>query len=251
MTDELQKREGGALVDPRSGKARGFEGMEQSDVIIPRIAIAQSTSKRVVDGDLRVGALYNTITGDTYVGPDGKPQLDFIACMFSKNRRFWDKQDKNNQICMSDDGKKAVTGHNCSTECPFNAYDWSVDEKQQRVAPACTLFYNYLSIISPFESLFPTSISMGRTSARTAKQLNSVAMLSGEDLFSRIYRLTTEKKENNKGAFYILKIAVIGRAPTDIYKKAEETASRLHKMNFSIHEEGTNEEPTGGDEIPF
>lgn len=255
MTDELDKATGGSLMVGPTGKARGFDGMEQEDVIIPRIALAQPTTKFVMDGDVPVGAIYNTVTRQSYIDPTTKKAgLQFISVAFAKNRRLWNKDNKNDTLCMSNDSKISTTGDVCATACPFNAFDWSVDDKKQRVPPACTLYYNYLSLLAPFDSDFPSSISLGKTSAKSAKQLNSFYLMSGQDIFASVLELTTEKKENAKGAFFIFKVRPIGRVPLELYKRAEQVHLKLKTMNYTIHEEGANDEAQGGagdDPIPF
>ena len=250
--DELAKRETTAMVDPRSGKPRGLEGIERDDVIVPRIAIGQSTSKRVQDGELHAGSLYNTISGEAFAR-ESKPYLEFIPIAFAKSRRLWDRENKDSSTCMSNDAIVSVAGKRCATECPYGAYEWGQDEKGNRLAPACTMYFNYLSLISPYDAMFPVSISMGRTSAKTAKQFNSFLMMTGEDIFSRIYAISTELKENQKGRFHIFKLKAIGRPALDIYKKAEALASRMAGMTYTIHEEGAEGEAgnAGDDPIPF
>ena len=51
---------------------RGFEDTKQTDVLIPRLALAQALSPQVTDGDpnriegLKVGDLFNSVTGRIY-----------------------------------------------------------------------------------------------------------------------------------------------------------------------------------------
>lgn len=260
--DELAKRENTAMVDQKTGRPRGLDAFEQGDVVIPRIAIAQSTSKRVADGQITVGSIYNTITGEAYVR-EGKPYIEIVVVAFSKSRRLWDKSNKDNTLCMSNDSKVSTTGAVCATGCPFpgvegakNAFDWGLDVKDpnKKVAPACTQYFNYLSMIEPFNSTFPLSVSMGRTSAKAAKNFNSLIVMTEEDIFSRVYALSTESKENKLGRFHIFKVTPVGRVTPDLYKKAEDMAVRMKTISYSIHEEEASEageSKVSGEEIPF
>lgn len=247
----LEKTGTKAVTDQRSRKPRGLEDMEREDLIIPRIAIAQSTSKIVTDGELTVGALYNTITHESFRNADNKPCVEFVAIAFGKSRRLWDKDDKNNSVCMSNDAKVSVNGKVCATECPFNAYNWSEGPKHERIAPACTMYYNYLSLIAPFEAELPVSISMGRTSAKAAKNFNSFIVMTNDDLWGRVYALTTEKKENNKGVFFVFKVKAVDKPPQEVFKRAEAMAVKMAGTSYVIHDEDAGAEAGAPGDEPY
>ena len=269
MADELELATGSkALVDPKSGKPRGLENFSHDDVIVPRIALAQAMSKVVQDREVAIGSLYNTMSRSSYINEQDQPYTEFIVIGYKKSRRLWDKDNKDNSLCMSNDGFKSVNGDNCESECPFlrrdvakeigknpqlTAYSWSEDEKGNRLGPACTLYYNYISILPPFQAAGPfalVSISMGRTNAKIARQFNSIIVASEEDIFARIYGLSTERKENKKGTFYVFKVKIVRKPKEEEYKRAEMIASRLSSMSYSIHEDDSSAED-GTDEIPF
>ncbi len=267
MGDELLVREQQALVDPKTLRPRGYENFEQEDLILPRIAIGQAMSKVVQDGEVKNGALYNTLSKESYLRTDGNPSLDVIVILFNKSRRLWDKDNKDSSICMSLDGKISTGKKICMSECPFTraevskdvgvfpnatAFEWGEDNKGQRLSPACTLYYNYLSILTPFEKAnLPVSVSLGRTSAKAAKQFNSLIAATDEDIFARVYTLSTEKKVNKKGSFYAYKIRMARRPTMPEYRRAEEIAVKLSTMKYTIHEEGVDEGTKNDDEIPF
>lgn len=244
-----------AVADPKTRKPRGgIEKMEREDLVIPRIAIAQSTTKQVLDGKFPIGSLYNTVTNETYV-KDGKPYLEFVPVLFGKSRRLWDKDNKANSLCMSTDGITSVAGDTCAVNCPFppvhgarTAFDWGQDEKGVRLSPACTQYYNYLSLLAPYASLFPASISMGKTSAKTGKQFNSYIGMTGQDIFARVYAVSTELQENKKGRFGVFRITQVGLPAQDLFKIAEAISEKFMSIDYTIHEEGAEGEASASDE---
>lgn len=267
-------------VDPVTRMPRGFEAIEREDIIVARIAIGQPTSKPVMDNTVRNGALYNTLTLDSYVGGEGtgdfknKPYLEFIPVLLTKTRRYWNPDRKNDSICMSNDAKVSVEGKVCATQCPYGAYDFSEGQNDKgqhvRKAPACTLYTNFFSVIPPYTTPFPVSISMAKTSAKIAKQFISFMLGTGEDLFARVWRLTTESRQNEKGNFTVYQTGPVRQATLEEYMFAESVAKMMKGSNIKVHDEsgaaedgtgaqGDQSEPTvqrtggsvGDDDIPF
>src|SRR5476651_2702608 len=76
MTDKLQTVDKNTTLAPAPDyipkRRRGFEDTVQSDLQIPRLALAQALSPQVTDGDpariegLKVGDLFNSVTGQAY-----------------------------------------------------------------------------------------------------------------------------------------------------------------------------------------
>jgi hypothetical protein len=239
-----------ALVDQRTGRPRGLGDFEREDVTIPRLAIGQPTSKRVQDGEMKFGDLYNTVTGQVYRDTNGKPFIEFIVVQFRKQRILWESDNKG-IAHMSNDGKVANDGKICATECPFNAYEWSEGPKGERISPKCTQFFNYISVLAPFQSTFPIAISMGRTNAKAAKKLNSFIMNTQQDIFAWVYSASTEIKENQKGRFGVFVIKPVGIVPPATYKAMEELYNQFSGAEVVVHQDGMAEDDKSGDEPPF
>lgn len=269
--DELAKRETQALVDPKTQRPRGYENFEEEDLIVPRIAIAQSMSKVVQNGDVRLGSLYNTLTMEAYT-KDNQPYIEILVVRYTKSRRLWNPENKDDSMCMSENGRVSQAGDVCRGECPHmrsvvarepgvnadetSAYEWSEDAKGKRLAPACTLYNNYLALTEPFDRcMFPCVVSLGKTAAKAAKQFNSLIMASGEDIYARIYTIVTEKKENAKGSFFVPKIRSLRKVDQAEYVNAGLMATKLALATYKIHEEENENASTDGqgtdDSIPF
>src|SRR5688572_33313161 len=91
----------------KQGQSRGFEAMEQRDITVPRLAIAQSMTPARKRGnpkynpDLQEGQLFNSVSGEVYG--------DFVVAtplFFFKSRIMFRDLDKGGGVmCMAPDGK--------------------------------------------------------------------------------------------------------------------------------------------------
>lgn len=75
MSKEIIEETG--FLDEVSGQ--GFEGMEQSDVSIPRLLVSQQLSEVTQSGNVAVGHFYNSLTGEDY-----GDTIQVIPCHFQK-----------------------------------------------------------------------------------------------------------------------------------------------------------------------
>ena len=76
MTDKLQTVSNPGVLEKApdyiTKTRRGFEDTVQSDLMIPRLVVAQALHPQVTDGDprripgLAVGELFNSVTGQNY-----------------------------------------------------------------------------------------------------------------------------------------------------------------------------------------
>ena len=190
----------------------GLENVTSNEIVLPRLGIIQPTSPFVDEGKARPGDIANLLTGENY---GDKVQL--YPLMFWSTRIYWSSKALNSQIlCSSKDGrngtlKTSETAGGVCASCPHA--QWQGSE-----GPLCTEFKNLLVI--PFaygtpeqeaEALAntaPTVFSAKRTSVVAVNKFLSTAMAIRQGgnrvpLFSSKWELSTEKKENEKGKFYL------------------------------------------------
>jgi len=218
---EVAKKEEQSLAVRKSGKDGmpvGFEEVDmQQDILMPRVAILQGTSELVLDGKGKVGELADSLSKEIF-GID----FTFIPLYCFKTRCKFKVgeglvcQSRNALTCtMNIDGTHHV-GESCM-ECK----DAQWPEDQTAGGPECSLVYNFPAINASAIMSFPIAISLMKTSSKAGKKLISLAMRTGEDMFSRKYKLITDKRTNDKGTFAVADIELAGKVTDEEYATAK------------------------------
>ena len=231
-------------------KVLGLDGIDQADLILPRIKLMQDMSPEVQAGTHKAGELVNSLTGQNY-----GTKLEFVPLDKSKTRMFWqDRKDGNAVLCSSDDGKKpkdpAAAGAiaqklkmkdvpkvmaECKL-CPFG--NWSGEEEgDERSAPRCTSYYNFPMLIKGDSS--PTALTMSRTKLKIGKKLLSLVALSGDNvsLFAKRYELTTVKEKSKLGSYFNYAIKPVGYVTEAEYKITKGLHESFKAMHVVVEQE--------------
>lgn len=153
---------------------RGFEDTLQTDVLIPRLALAQALSPQVTDGDpnripdLKVGDLFNSVTGQIY-GREVFVQL--LRKMPLRAMQF-------NPI---DEG-----GGVLDPDVPLDddRCQWHGDEK-----PVATVFRDFLAVLLPQREII--ALSFKSSGIKVAKALWGLATMRNKPVFAGRYVITT------------------------------------------------------------
>jgi hypothetical protein len=153
---------------------RGFEDTQQSDVLIPRLALAQALSPQVTDSDpnriegLKVGDLFNSVTNQVY-GREVHVQL--LRKMPLRAMQF-------NSI---DDG-----GGVADPDVPLDddRCKWHGDEK-----PVATVFRDFIAVLLPQREII--ALSFKSSGIKAAKALWGLAAMRNKPVFAGRYRITT------------------------------------------------------------
>jgi hypothetical protein len=153
---------------------RGFEDTKQTDVLIPRLALAQALSPQVTDGDpnriegLKVGDLFNSVSREIY-GREVFVQL--LRKMPLRAMQF-------NPV---EDG-----GGVADPDVPLNddRCKWHDDEK-----PVATVFRDFLAVLLPQREII--ALSFKSSGIKVAKALWGLAAMRNKPVFAGRYQITT------------------------------------------------------------
>jgi hypothetical protein len=196
----------------------GLENVTSDEIVLPRLAIIQPTSPMVTEGTARPGDIANLLNGDNYGN-----RVKIFPLMFWASRIYWSSKDLNSTIlCSAKDGrngtlKTAETAYGICAQCPHS--QWHEGE-----APICTEFKNLLVVPVSFDeedvegvvaNTAPTVFSAKRTSIVAVNRFLSAAMavrLKGNKvpLFASSWTLSTEKKTNDSGTYFVPVFSRIG-----------------------------------------
>lgn len=260
----------GPTAMERFSPAKGFEAMEKDDFTIPRLGIGQGLSSDVMEGTIKIGSLYNTITKETYT-KDNKPYLEFAVLTLSRRRIYAHK--KEGLVCMSVDGIKSIEDIVCLDACPYEgsksigdnvvrvespdlpkipAYEWSA----RKLPPKCAIYYNYFIMPAPFEqSTLPVAFGLGKSAIKAAQNFNTLLRMTGRDIWVNRVSITTVLKTKGENKWYAPDIRLIGAIEDEkTIQSNQAVVEWLKNSKITIHDEenlAKEEAEAGKDDLPF
>jgi len=192
---------------------RGFgNGLDKSDLIIPRVKLIQAMSPELNENleGIKVGSIINSLTREILPG-------EFIPIFLYKNYARFNSRSTNDPNFDPDFEPGATMW--TSTD----PLDPKVQEQTRfgdnGAKPAATTFLNFFSYFPG--SPMPIIVSFSKSSYKAGKQLLSLAKFSGGDMFAKKYRLSSVMESNSSGTFAVLKVAVVGESSPEEFKLCE------------------------------
>ena len=202
----------------------GSETIENEDVSIPRIKLAQSMTPEVQQGTVPLGALFLNITGQVLAEP-GKPLRvvpvvqgkEFILWkdrqfdgggIFARAKKVFDSEikkvrylwDKPNQTFENKiKGIQKVTW-NTLTYVDENGMDAfgsaNVDDPDSH--PAATAHHNYVVVLPDHDNLV-CALSLSNSGVKKAKDFNAMLKMGNAPIFARVFNCKSVDETNPAG----------------------------------------------------
>lgn len=182
---------------------------DASDIVIPRIRLAQGLTAEVQDGTAKPGQWL--LTGYTPLD-----ELTVVPLMFARNRALRD--DAGSVLCRSNDSLNGIgtPGGVCS-QCPQN--QWVDGPKGERIPPACVFSYTYICYVAEHKTM--GLVEFRRTSIQAGKTLNTICAQKGIGNFA--VRLKNAKQSGKRGSFYQIVVQPVAADPS-VIKEARAAA---------------------------
>lgn len=252
--EELATIQAGPLVVPdylaqESGHAGG-ENIGKDDVVLPRLAVCQSTSpqrqknKPVYIEGLEEGQLFNTVTKEIY--PE---TTSLIPLLYLKSRIYFKPlKDGGGILCQSRNG---IDGGKLSPSCASCEHSqFHEDDK-----PDCDLFKNVVCLLLPPAVIAPQLVvfSFKSMALKVATNWITVMLSRNKPFYTQVYDVSTLSTSNSKGTFYV---------PTVNFKRwvsiEEMNAAKSEYLNLSSKQqhivtdnEETETTAVRDEDIPF
>lgn len=236
--------------------AAGLENVEQRDMTLPRLALAQALTPQLSKSDpkyihnLQPGMYFNTITGYVY----GETVKVVPLLMYKTRIRFNPIEVGGGIRCQAQDARHGVgdPGGDCEV-CEFARF--APDAKR----PECDLFYNYAALAFADEApLDPSAIlvvSLKSTAIKVAKTWNSLMRLRNTDAFAGVYEFTSAEVKRDNQRWFTPVVKGAGFVSEEQYKLAQamyqmvKEAQQAGKLKVDDEENAIDEEP--GSKAPF
>lgn len=245
---------------PDSRLSLGQTQLTGTDLVLPRIKVAQAQSQEVTSDPPRakVGEFFNTLTGKSL-----GTILRFVPLLPFKQRVFLVREEKRAAIdialksagldklgegsglmCRSLDMYIGIgdPGIECN-DCPLSRWDGAIP-------PLCSETYNVAAMTEIGELII---LSFVKSSAKTGKRVFSMLRMKGPSVrpWAFVYEASTRKVTlPDKGTFYVPEVIETGdNTPSEMLAQAEAWAGQLAGVQLDVTPEDDGEEADA--EAPF
>ncbi len=223
MSNEIARREiDGVLAempsDLRDAKPEGLDHLTAADIAMPRLLIAQQMSPQLDPSkpqfleDLRVGEMFNSLTGQIY----GKGPLLFGVVRADMPRWV--------EFIPKEQGG-GIKDPNVPFGDPRTAF-------QGTKPPAATKFYDFIVILLPVKEFI--AISFKSTGLKVARQLNGLMQARQKPIYTGAYQLLSVPTQNAKGSFFIPQVKNAGWLDTPTRLITKEAYDNLKTKTIDI-----------------
>lgn len=194
-----------------AGDSRGTENIDNEDVRLPFLSIAQKTSKALdrSEGDyikdLEFGQMYNSETREIY----GEGPVEFIPLAMRKRAHL-----------LLESG---LNGEEISFDDPRGDYNPNIDK------PIARRIYDWVVLLVP--SMEMAVVSFYGKSFGAGKSLNGFTKIR-KPSFAGKYKLSTSIGKNEKGSFGKFKVQPAGKPTDDEFQFAEQAYNVVAQANI-------------------
>lgn len=239
--------------DARDGK----ENIDQSDIIIPRVALMQAISPEVVEGHAKSGEFYHTINEES-VGSE----MDLVFVHHSKRYTLWlPRHAGGGIIARATDGahwdsdfevefapykdrpKYKVTysakkGDPVGRDAGLGKWG-TLDPENEDSGPAATLSHQFVAVDLNNPDLGAFVVFLQRSAEPVAKQLLSKIKLAKAPLYGQVFRMGSKDAQNASGDDYkqytFAKNGFVQDAET--YETLKRMNDEFRSLDFRTNEE--------------
>lgn len=235
-------------------KTRGLQSMTGDDLVIPRIKLLQDAKREPTTFDsAKLGEFWLNVL-DRPLGP----KLKFIVCSDKKRvllMRPMDDKSGSAVLARADDGKtwNTLGEWDVKIRNVKQPVKWKIDNLNVRASgllefgtslpddpdsnPAATLFYEYLVFLPDHPEVSPCVLSLARTAAKKARDLNGKIEFRNQDVQALMFEANVEKTGDGDMAYFNYVFQSSGFATEEQYKKCVDIADAF-KNYRGADEEG-------------
>lgn len=235
----------------------GQENIDASDVNIPRLKLGQSMTPEVKDKLAEEGDFIHNITRQVII-PAGTTAAIIPIC-YSKQFILWrDRKDQGGGILARANRVKTADGVRYAWDKPNTEFSIKVGGKiavtwktarfieddglgvwgsevpnDPTSGVAATAHYNYV-IMLPEHGNQMVAISLARTAAKPAKDLNAMMKMGTAPIFGRVFRLGSTRQEKDGTSFFNYQFLPAG------FVQDRALFENLKSLHADLQEKGVN-----------
>lgn len=245
----------------------GAESIDNEDVNIPRIKIAQSLTPQVKEGILEDGTLFINVSGEDLgrvikIVPIVRSK-EFILWRPRKDgggilarakpvnedgttRYKWDKPNQTFEVKV--EGKTKVEWKTKEYIDEDGLGEWGSEiPGNEESGIAATAHHNYI-VRLPEHGNMLAALSLSRSSAKRAKDFNALLKMSSAPIFARVFTVTSKQEKNDQGDFFNVVVTPDGFVATEAeFNANKEIALSLLKTGYTVDQSDEDTGEAGGD----
>lgn len=245
--------------------ASGKGNIDQSDMVIPRVALMQSTHEQVEEGKTKAGQFFHTITEEDL----GSAIDDLVVVHHSKRYNLWKPRHEGGGIlARASDGRRwdeqfrgmefeiqpdkarprhkvkwviSQDGH-VSRDVGLGMWG-SSDPENVDSQPAATLSHVLVCVRLSALHEGPFVVLLQRTAEKVGKGLLTKISLDPAPIYGQIYRMSAKADSSASGDFYQYNFVKNGHVPDEgLFLKLEEMFNRLEAQGVKYDDERAGDE---------
>ena len=235
MSNDLEARKNYAMTEGIEGPL-GFEDVDSSDLVIPRIKVINALSPERQDGIAAEGDIVNSLTKDMIL-----PEHKFIPLKMTYSNIEWVPRDMGEGIvCRSFNGKIGNNNINGQTlachVCRRNEFDNTKQGKEAQ--PKCNKYINFLGFFE--HDPMPVVLSFARTNYNEGKKLLSIAKSLRDNMFNHSYSITSKLQTKDKTRWYNIATSLVGDTTPEMREFAKSIYYSLAERELKLDLEEAN-----------
>lgn len=162
--------------------------IDRDDVALPRLYVGSGTSRHVQNGDAGIGQLYSAAGAD-----DPNPEV------------LYDPKQGGDGVLVH--VLSMTKGKSLNVDGQLET--WAFNDPDAH--PEAWTTYNYTLCLPEVDDQVPFKLTLTRSGAPTAKQINTVLARNAAKgpAWASAFRLTSVKKQNDKGQWFVIKATIV------------------------------------------
>jgi hypothetical protein len=234
----------------RGSAQDGKSNIDQGDMIIPRVALMQSTHDEVEEGKVRAGSFWHTILEEDV----GTSIDDLVVVHHSKRYNLWKPRHEGGGIlARASDGRRwdeSFRGMEFEVQPdkmrPRHKVKWVIDNdgivnrdvglgawgtsdpENPDSQPAATLSHVLVCVRLSRLDMGPFVVLLQRTAEKVAKGLLTKVNIDQAPIYGQVYRMSSKQESSPSGDFYQYTFAKNGYVPDQaIFEQLQDMFKKL------------------------
>jgi hypothetical protein len=252
---------------PHLGQGSGLQGLDVTDFVVPRVKLLQAISPEVeAFEDAKPGMFWLTVL-DKPLSQPGE-NLDFIP--ISNRKKYlllaplgdgrnvlaraedgihWTPPDREWQVKLKGVKNPVTWATNPTVRESGLAEFGTMNPDDPDSNPAAVLFYEYLVLLPGHPDLGPVLLSLARSQAKRARDLNGKIDMRQAPMQAQLFRMSVTDETGEEGPYKNVAFANNGWATEAQFEKCKALAER-YKSYRAADEEAQGREGQGAEAPP-
>ncbi len=246
MSNEITNPPNSGMVNPNAKTFnKGLEeGFSREDIILPRAKLMQAMSPEVQEQGKEQGIIIDNLTNETL--PESFiPIIKFTNVVKFNAKKPTLKDGSPDPLFDSNYEPGAMIWNITNPDDPrAQEGEWIEGSKKK---PTAIKSMNFMALFEGQDT--PVIISFSKTSYKIGRKLLSLVALQKGPIFSKKFKLKSERKKGDEGYYYIYKIVPNGKATDEEFAVCEYLYDEFSNSNDQLSKNVVDNEEVKKEEV--